>query len=84
MARQSDSEDVWVIPIAADAYIREAWATQEARALSTGTSGELMSRLVECVESRVDRPVYARFRRDHRPRRGARSQDLHNLDLTAV
>ncbi len=53
MARQSDSEEVWVIPIAADAYIREAWAEQEARALSTGTSGELMSRLMECVAASV-------------------------------
>lgn len=53
MKRQSDTEDVWVIPIAADAYIREAWATQQARALSTGTSGELMTRLVECVAASV-------------------------------
>lgn len=53
MDRQSDSEEVWVLPIAADAYIREAWATQQARALSTGTASELMSRLVECVAASV-------------------------------
>ena len=36
-----------MIPIAANAYIREASATQEAMALSAGTSGEPMSRLSE-------------------------------------
>ncbi len=36
-----------MIPIAANAYIREASATQQAMALSASASGELMSRLSE-------------------------------------
>ncbi|TPG50760.1 hypothetical protein EAH75_04845 [Rhodanobacter glycinis] len=53
MTRQSYSDDVWVIPIAADAYIREAWEAQQSRAASKGTSGDLMLRLAECLAASV-------------------------------
>lgn len=53
MTRQSYSSNVWVIPVAADAYIREAWEEQQARAVSTGTSGDLMLRFAECLAASV-------------------------------
>lgn len=41
-------DDVWIIPIASDDYIREAWEVQQSRASSMGASAELSARLVEC------------------------------------
>jgi hypothetical protein len=49
MLHLASSSELWVIPMPADSYLREAWREQLARAESAGAASELSRQFIQCL-----------------------------------